>query len=214
MNESPLNEDELRRLELAAKQADLTNKKWELFFKWIGLATVLFGIAWPIFQYTRTLRQNEVDRQARAAQEITQRDKELATARREAQRPFLELQLKLYTEAVAVAGKLNTLAPGPDRDRARRRFEELYWSELSVVEDKQVEVAMMEFKCALERYEQATAAQRAEAAGRLKCRSLKLAHGVRDSLARGWQYERGSATDKPEATPEFQCLPCDEPFAN
>lgn len=204
MNDSSDKEEEMKRLELAAKQADLTNKRWELFFKWIGLATVAFGIAWPIFQYTRTLRQNETDRRARAAQEASQREKELATARREAQRPFLELQLKLYTEAVAVAGKLNTLAPGAEREAARRRFEQLYWSELSVVEDREVEGAMVRFRHALTAYESASGAEREQARQLLNCRTIKLAHSVRDSLARGWEYDRGAQPDA-AATPEPDC---------
>lgn len=104
MNEVKPNEDELKRLELATKQAELQNKKWELFFKWIGLLTVVFGIAWPVFQYTKTLQQAEADRQGRAEKDTEQREKAIKTARREAQRPFLELQLKLYVEAVTVAG--------------------------------------------------------------------------------------------------------------
>ncbi|MDQ3012110.1 MAG: hypothetical protein M3X11_15555 [Acidobacteriota bacterium] len=204
MNEVKPNEDELKRLELATKQAELQNKKWELFFKWIGLLTVVFGIAWPVFQYTKTLQQAEADRQGRAEKDTEQREKAIKTARREAQRPFLELQLKLYVEAVTVAGRLATLENGAEREAARKRFYQLYWGELSVVEDREVEIAMVRFNQALEAFERAAIPERAKAKAILNCRSLRLAHNVRDSLARTWEYDRGEQA-LPAATPEPDC---------
>ncbi|MEP7342232.1 MAG: hypothetical protein ABI977_31170 [Acidobacteriota bacterium] len=204
MNEVNTNEDDLKRVELATKQAELQNKKWELFFKWIGLLTVVFGIAWPIFQYTRTLQQAEDDRRGRAAKVAEQREKEVETAHREAQRPFLELQLKLYVEAVTVAGRLATLENGAERETARKRFYQLYWGELSVVEDREVEGAMIKFDRALQAYEQAPSQNRERAKAILNCRSYRLAHNVRNSLARTWEYDRGPQI-APTPTPEPEC---------
>jgi hypothetical protein len=204
MDEIKPGEDELKRLELATKQAELQNKKWEIFFKWIGLLTVVFGIAWPVFQYTKTLQQAEDDRRGRAEKDAEQREKEIKTAGREAQRPFLELQLKLYVEAVTVAGRLATLESGTEREAARKRFHQLYWGELSVVEDKEVEGAMVRFNLALEVYEQSPSPERAKAKAILNCRSYKLAHNVRDSLARTWEYDRGGQA-LPAPTPEPDC---------
>ncbi len=61
------------------------------------------------------------------------------TQRRESQKPFLDQQFKLYTEATTVAAKI--AIRGPDRTRNEvQRFWELYWGELSMVESRQVEV--------------------------------------------------------------------------
>src|SRR5262245_56294267 len=57
--QKPAIEDELKRLELKSKKADLKNKRWELLFKLAGLATITFGIFWPLYQYKRPWRRRE-----------------------------------------------------------------------------------------------------------------------------------------------------------
>jgi hypothetical protein len=73
----------------------------------------------------------------------------------ESRRPFLELQLKLYTETAQVAGKLAVADIGGDEYRkALYRFWELYWSELAVVEEQRVELAMEKIGDALGRMQE------------------------------------------------------------
>jgi hypothetical protein len=54
--------------------------------------------------------------------------------KRELRRPYDEKQLSLYLEAARVVADLAVLPKGEERDKAERRFWELYWGELAFVE--------------------------------------------------------------------------------
>ena len=123
----------------------------------IGGAAVAFG--WGMFQFFST--------------QHTQAE----TRRIEATRPFLDRQLKLYTEASQAAATLATSKNSEDTAAANQRFWSLYWGELALVENKRVEAAMVEFGRALEQGSR----------GReLHALSLKLAHACRESPAESW----------------------------
>ena len=184
-------DEELKRMELEASKIDLKHKRLEPWVKILGAVAVLFGIILPVVQYTSTLEREQADRKARQGQEEEQKKKEIEAALREARRPFLERQQELYFEATIVAAKLATLEDSTERRAARNRFEQLYWGELSVVEDKLVEAAMVEFRQTLTVFENEPINSRETLREELKRQTLKLAHGCRDSLARGWGYDRG-----------------------
>jgi hypothetical protein len=100
----------------------------------------------------------------------------------ESRKPFLELQLKLYTETAQVAGKLAVATIGEaDFKKAVHRFWELYWSELAVVEDQRVELAM-------EKVGEALAEMQNKAAPRsvLEDSVLDLAHALHDGIIDEW----------------------------
>lgn len=177
--------DEEVRLELDLKRAELRIKKTEVVAKYVSLLVLLIGIAIPFYQYVYTLKKEQQEREDKRAQEAAQRDKEVEAASREARKPFLERQQTLYFEAASAASKLATLEAGAERDAARKRFYHLFWGELSVVEDELVESAMVRFKNTLELYESGEAGK-----GDLEQMSLTLARSCRDSLARGWGYQR------------------------
>ena len=147
---------------------------------------------------------------------------------RESQKPFLEKQLQYYIEASKVAAKLAVLplrapangnvAPEEAWDGANRRFWELHWGELVVVEDRPVGAAMAQFgakvrlvetcrtrldECLLEleacRARTAECAPQAEtcrvrseecvdAQAALKSQSLDLSRKIRASIQNGWGY--------------------------
>ena len=180
-----MSDDEVRMLELDLKKADLRVKKTEVVAKYVSLLVLLVGIAVPFYQYVNTLERERQERKDKQANEIAQRNKEIEAALREARKPFLERQQILYFEATAAASKLATLDNGAERDAARKRFYHLFWGELSVVEDELVERAMVGFKNTLELYESGQVERR-----QVEQASLNLAHSCRDSLARGWGYER------------------------
>ena len=73
---------------------------------------------------------------------------------------FLERQLELYFEVAAVTGKIATASEGADKELAKRRFRELYWGELAVVEDFEVQRAMVEFELVLRRSDSSTCIRR------------------------------------------------------
>ncbi len=122
---------------------------------------------------------------------------ELAHARIEAQRlaeshrieatkPFLERQLKLYTEASQVAAVLATSTEAAELLRATERFWELYWGELALVENKEVQAAMVALGRALE-----TSADKKE----VQQLSLRLAHACRRSLDKSWGINAWTTPD-------------------
>jgi hypothetical protein len=105
----------------------------------------------------------------------------------ESRKPFLELQLKLYTETAQIAGKLAVADIGKEEfQRALYRFWELYWSELAVVEDTQVEQAMKNVGDALGRM------QHGEPRKVLEDAVLDLAHALRNGIVTEWGAHIGT----------------------
>lgn len=115
--------------------------------------------AWGVYQYVLANRNQAESR------------------RIEATKPFLERQLKLYTEATQAAALLSTSEETPERATAVMRFWTLYWGELALVENKDVEAAMVELGQGLENH---------VSSAELRQLSLSLAHACRDSLALSW----------------------------
>jgi hypothetical protein len=103
--------------------------------------------------------------------------KEAESRRIEASKPFLELRRKYYLEALSKATILASNDKSPQVDSARRRFEELYWGELCLVEDDRVEEAMIAFR----KVEQGDAKSDV-----VHDAVIQLAHAMRDSLSDSW----------------------------
>ena len=129
---------------------------------WIKALSVLGAVivfAWGVFQF------------------IVNQNSQTETRRIEATKPFLERQLKLYTEATQAAATLATSKKADELDAASKKFWSLYWGELALVEDKKVEAAMVQLGRALEA---------GSVGNQLQQYSLELAHACRDSLAESW----------------------------
>lgn len=105
--------------------------------------------------------------------------KDAKTRRIEAQKPHLERQLAIYTEACRVAVCLATSTNAEERKIAERRFWELYWGELCMVESRGVERAMAKFGKALRNNVDENS---------LKSGSYELAHELRNSLEASWGF--------------------------
>ena len=129
---------------------------------WIKVLTMLgaaIGFLWGVIQYFAT-------------------QKALAGTREiEARKPFLERQLKLYTEATQAAATLATSRNPLEVAAASDRFWSLYWGELALVEDREVETAMVNLGAEI---------KKGRTGEELEQRSLKLAHACRNSLAKSW----------------------------
>jgi apolipoprotein N-acyltransferase len=131
----------------------------ETWIKALSVLGAVVAFGWGVFQFVATQDARE------------------ETRRIEATKPFLERQLKLYTEATQAAATLATSKNAEELDTANERFWSLYWGELALVEDEKVEAAMVQFGRALE----------AGSVGQqLQISSLALAHACRDSLAESW----------------------------
>ncbi|MFT7772054.1 hypothetical protein [Roseateles sp.] len=129
---------------------------------WLRLLSVLGAVCvfgWGVYQFVMTQRA------------------QMETRRIEATKPFLERQLKLYTEATQAAATLATSKVDSELELAGKKFWSLYWGELALVEDRQVEAAMVQFGRVL---------QSGGAGQELALASLQLAHACRESLAESW----------------------------
>ena len=141
----------------------MTPVNFEQLLKTASLIGAAIAFFWAIFQYINT-------------QKI-----QIQTRRIEATKPFLDRQLKLYTDATQAAATLATSVKETELVQARERFWSLYWGELALVEDTQVEGAMVQFGSALSEGQTGT---------QLQSLSLQLAHACRDSLANSWEIGR------------------------
>jgi len=139
--------------------AKTTAENIEAYSKIILAVIAVLGFIWGIYQYA--------DANAKQSE----------TRRVEATKPYLERQLKLYTEATQVASQIATSDDEGAVTKATTRFWELYWGELALVEDEGVESAMGAFGDTL------LASNDKET---LKQSSLSLAHACRDSLSKSW----------------------------
>jgi hypothetical protein len=90
----------------------------------------------------------------------------------EASRPYLEKKLGWCEEAVETA---SGIANSDDNsEEKRKRFWEMYWGVMGLVENKQVTEAMVTFGQAL------------QSGGNLRHRSLAIAHACRAEMAKDW----------------------------
>ena len=98
-------------------------------------------------------------------------------------KPFLEHQLTLYLEASKITAMIATIADDsdPERQKAIRRFWQLYWGELVVVEDHKVANAMVAFGRALKSSDNM----------KLEQLALGVAHACRDSVQKSWDVDLG-----------------------
>ena len=133
---------------------------------WIKILTLVGAVVaffWGAYQFLSTQR-NQAE-----------------TRRIEATRPFLDRQLKLYTEATQAAATLATSPSKEEISSAKQRFWSLYWGELALVEDKRVEAAMVQLGRAIEQ---------GKVGSEIQALSLSLAHACRDSLAESWGVQQ------------------------
>nr|ART41056.1 L367 [uncultured bacterium] len=185
-------EVELKRLEIEQKKLDPNYRKAEhraknidMIVKALSVLAVMIGVLVTYVQYSGTASLQR--------QQLLENEKnEIRAASRESLKPFNEKRILLYTEASNVVAKLANLGEGEERQAARKRFFELYWGELALVEDKQVESAMVYFARALQEYEQNPSSN-----AELQKQSLNVAHAFRESLKEGLDYpELGTLADK------------------
>ncbi len=155
----------------------------QTFATLIQVMTVVAGVVISIlsFNFTRD-RELEV-RAAEAKKYADQRSDESERRRVEAAKPFLEMRQQKYMEVIKVAGVLATPA---DRTKAeitaaKKRFAELYYAELALVEGKDTETAMISLAESLGMLSAPTPGQQ---------ETLQLAHVLRDSLITAWGVDQ------------------------
>ena len=166
---------------------------------WLPVLTVVGAGVWSVYTYVGEQKRAETARleQARTIEDQRQRqqkdaeqarldqvEKEAATRRIEAQKPFLELQFKTYLRTTELAGKIIQLKPNTQEyGSLRNDFSRLYWTELALVESPDVARAMIVLEGALIEYENDGTS------GGLHSAAIELAHAIRDSIRSGWKGE-------------------------
>jgi hypothetical protein len=154
-------------------QAAPASRGLDSFFRYVSPILAILTFAWGIYTYRIT---TELQLQKTEAEAVRSAE----TRRIEASKPFLEKQLKLFTEATSVTAKIATSDNQDEINTARKRFFELYWGELGLVERGDVAGAMIAFKEALD-------------AGKpqlvLQPVALRLAHACRVELAAAWETD-------------------------
>jgi hypothetical protein len=129
-------------------------------------------------------------KEARATQEIQSlRDNRARLL--EARKPFIDKQLALYLETAQTTGKLVSTKPtdGGEWDGQVRRFEQLFWTELSMVEDEGVKGAMQAFGEKLRWVNENKQKVRDVDFEDLKQRSYRLARALRSSIEATWDVD-------------------------
>lgn len=147
-----------------------TNRGWESKFQAFSLFGASVAFIWAVFHGVLEFDSHEQERQE--------------TQRIEATRPFLMRQLELYTLATQAAATVATSKSDEDVRVSEGRFWSLYWGELAMVEDKQVERAMIRFGYGID------PKKKRASKGCLEELSLHLAHSIRDSLADSWKVDK------------------------
>jgi len=142
----------------------------ETVLKLLSPLLAIAAFAWGIYTYRDTSGQ-QLNRQRAEAERTAE------TRRIEATRPYLDKQLALYTEATQVTASLATTIDEKERAKLKKRFMELYWGELGLVERGGVALAMANFRVGLDRN---------AAPAELGTLALALAHACRDELAASW----------------------------
>lgn len=154
--------------------------------KSVQVISIVIGVVISVMSFNHT-RQKDADarlaeakaREFEMEKYYAQRKDEADKQEIEAAKPFLELRQKRYMEAVQTAAVLSSPEEhtADEIQKARKRFWELYWAELSMVEDANIEVAMIKMGNSLNPDLNPTPQQNA---------AYGLAHALRDSLTKSW----------------------------
>ena len=125
--------------------------------------------------------------------------------------PFLERQLELCMEASNVAAILATTRSRKAFDQAHSRFLELYWGPLSVVENRDVSQAMIDFLGALDGLAgKGGPLPRSD----LEHLSYELAKKVRELILGAWEIRKlkpSVGTDKESVAEACSAAPPQQP---
>jgi hypothetical protein len=152
----------------------------------------------------REAQQNELISQQVAQQNAMLVQQKAAVLQQEIanQRPFLEKQLELYFLASETVSTLATEFDRQKWERARSIFWQLYWGQLSLVEEPDVELRMVEIGKMVPKSPEASLFVPISS---LERPSLDFAHMMRELIAKNWKVSfvaltEGQQTDRPETT--------------
>jgi hypothetical protein len=107
------------------------------------------------------------------------KEKDAESRKIEAARPFLELRQNTYLDALKNASILASkdLHTEEEVKQARKRFSELYWGEVSLIDESSIEADMIAIASSENLTDSITPTQKA---------TYALAHAMRESLVKSW----------------------------
>ncbi|WP_431203084.1 hypothetical protein ACQ86E_30295 [Bradyrhizobium betae] len=141
-----------------------------------------------------------------AAAEKVQAEQQKTSARSrylDARKPFFEKQLATYLEAARVGGVLATVRPGTaEWTAAKVKFYALYWSELTMVEDRDVAESMVKLERTLRNYAAMNATRQD-----VRIRTYCLSRALNISIESTWSLEvkQTAAPVPPDVPTRDQC---------
>lgn len=155
----------------------------QTFATMIQVLTVVAGVVISILSFNFTRNRELEVRAAEAKKYQDQRNDEAERRSIEAAKPFLEMRQEKYMEAIKVAGVLATPSDhtAAEITAARKRFGELYYAELALVEGQDIEAAMVQLAYSHGFLSPPTPQQ---------VQTLQLAHVLRDSLITAWGVDQ------------------------
>lgn len=161
------------------EKKDGKSSRVQEFATLIQVISVLVASVLSIWSFNDARKKEAEARIIESQKYQQQREDEARRQRIEAAKPFLEIRQQKYMEAIKVAGVLaNPQDHTPEEIKAaEKRFGELYWAELSLVEARNVESSMVKLANSLGKFSNVTPQQQAV---------IDLAHGLRDSLVKSW----------------------------
>ncbi len=123
---------------------ETTDTRWDLLLKVVGLIALIVSGTWTLYKF-RQDRNVDLTHQ-REAEKMDESAK-----LQELNRFIFERQASLYFDAARSAGTIATSHNKATREAAIERFYQLYFGDLVVVEDRRVELAMIEFSRCLDK---------------------------------------------------------------
>ena len=157
-----------------------------------ALIAILSGL-WVAFTYI------DGQEQARAKQDKQIQNDNL-TRRLEVQKPFSSIQLALFMEAGKAAGQLAAFDKSAEKWRESvewkgyyTRFYQLFWTELSIVEDEEIKSAMQNFSLQLNAVLHAPGDESLQQ--QLNQLAYRLARTLRRGIEKTWDVDLGALTD-------------------
>ena len=151
--------------------------------------TAIIGGLWIAYTYLQDQGHQADAIKAQAA-------KDAQTRAIEARLPFTKVQLDTYIETAKVVGGLVSTSNWTTEEwnKNRQRFEELFWTELSMVEDAGVKGAMQDFRAQLQKVQHDAGPPWKVADddfNELQQRSYRLASALKASIESSWQIDLG-----------------------
>lgn len=180
--------EQLTKLKL--ENLSIANQKWDSrITKFIPVITALIAVVgfwFGVYQYFSQQKQINEQRQREALEASNRQENELRRANevkeQDFRRRFWEEQISIYKKVCDLAARI-ALAENPNQvKKERNEFWVLYWGELSIIEDSNVNQAMVVYGNDLRGFENGWTTSAS-----LKQKSYLLARACRNSLKRTWE---------------------------